>query len=355
MRALEGFGYKPTEEIIGIGTIGTVYRCGHKTDKEKQFALKVIDIIEWNINRNSKAGINDPMITTIRTQFLEIRPKLLVLDHKNICKLTKIHCEGGAFRRIYLITPLAEMNLDFFLTNHKPLGVPEFWAQQWFRQLVDGIDYLHKTLEDRPFTHSNVKPENILLFRKSQSNPSNSSKFSFVSKVFSRNQNNIRENDIQMIDEFELKLTDCGFESFLPSNGNVITKRDPPFIVSPPNRVRGKGDSRIFTENQIPDEKMFDDIYHLGIVLILLVKGSINRLIKSPKDTERVSNYVTGIDGFYVRFDNIFEIAELPGLMSLELMHLLKHMLKYEPFFRYDIQKVKTHPWLTKNFDEQEL
>ena len=356
--SLMNMGFFVTNEMIGFGTYGTTYKCGSVKKPDNHLALKVIDITEWQKNRmpTTRAGEYHLEIEKIRTNFLRVVRKLRAFDDENIVKFVKIHNEAGAFHRIYLITSLAEMNLDTFLTQYKPNGVSEQWARLWFKMLCKGLFYLHEVFDAEPFPHSNIKPENILLYRKKVPDPlTESHRFHFGrtdrrahkndGKV-STPENKVPKSSIDMRDEYILRLTDCGFDSFLPLGGKVVTKRNPPVMLSPPKRVIGKRYLRILTENTKEDEKKFDDIYQMGVILLLLLKGDITRLLKKPIDTERIHNKVTGVDAIYVRFDKTEIIKKLVGDKSPELILLLRKMMDWEPLLRYDIRQVIDSEWM---------
>ena len=136
---LSNLGYRISDKMIGFGCYGTTYECTSSMTGAK-LALKVIDFEEWTKSREPGAHPNEILwsIHNIRNNYIRNVMRLRGLSNRNVVPFQRIHNEQNEFKRIYLITELAEMNLDKFLTDKRPNGVPEKWAREWFNQLCSG-------------------------------------------------------------------------------------------------------------------------------------------------------------------------------------------------------------------------
>jgi serine/threonine protein kinase len=113
--------------------------------------------------------------------------------------------------------------------------------------------------------HYNIKPENVLLFRRSLS------------------QNN------DCCNNFDIKLFDCVFAGVFSKLGKFTTEKNPIYYITPPNTLNGKKNLRIqrnYTELNFYSLKAID-IYTLGVVLVLIVKGNIEKKIVRISERNR--------------------------------------------------------------------
>jgi serine/threonine protein kinase len=90
---------------------------------------------------------------------------------------------------------------------------------------------------------------------------------------------------------------------------------------------------------------MADDIYSLGVVLVLLIKGDLENLVDKPKDTQRILEYHSRVDGIYVEL-SAQVVKKLSGEISPQLYHLFRRTLNRIRNYRIDINGVRSHPWL---------
>ncbi len=81
-----------------------------------------------------------------------------------------------------------------------------------------------------------------------------------------------------------MKLTDCRLNQLLTKLRKVITKRKPFYFISQPNLLSGKKNLRML-RNHIDfdiNASAFGDIYNLGVFLLLMIVGNIEKLVKNP-------------------------------------------------------------------------
>ncbi len=172
---LKGLGYNILPEIIGFGNYGTVYKCLRRirvdgNENYEQMVAKVIDVsqlVKYRFGRlrhQEMANLQNSMNIGINA--------LNALIHRNICQIERTDItrdENALISKVVLFSKMAQMNLDFYLEHIKPKGVGEECARFWFRQLCDAVNYLHNENDrNRCLTHSNIKPENVLLFKRVQ-------------------------------------------------------------------------------------------------------------------------------------------------------------------------------------------
>ncbi|ODV90402.1 hypothetical protein CANCADRAFT_25343 [Tortispora caseinolytica NRRL Y-17796] len=161
----------------------------------------------------------------------------------------------------------------------------------YFRDLILGIEYLHS----RGIVHRDIKPENLLL----------------------------SEDDV-------LKITDFGVsEIFESSNtdGLSYAAGSPAFMA--PEIVMGTSISMLTP-----------DVWSMGVTLYCLALGHLpfrhfhlNELYDSIK----------------------YDEPELPSNISAELIDLIKKLLYKDPLTRITLFKVRVHPWVTLNGEDELL
>lgn len=168
--------------------------------------------------------------------------------------------------------------------------VSEDTARQYFQQLIDGVDFCHK----KGVAHRDLKPENLLL----------------------------DENGA-------IKITDFGFSSMKGmdvNTGLLYTQCGTPDYCAPEiinNAQRGYTGAKV-------------DAWSCGIILYALLCG---RLPFQEHDTERLYDLILACQVKY------------PESISPGARDLLQNLLVRDPNNRYDLQKVKRHPWFLVNYE----
>lgn len=167
--------------------------------------------------------------------------------------------------------------------------VTEDKARQYFQQLVDGVDFCHK----KGVAHRDLKPENLLLD-----------------------------------DKGDIKITDFGFSSMKGmdvSTGLLFTQCGTPDYCAPEiidNAQKGYTGSKV-------------DAWSCGIILYALLCG---RLPFQEPDTEKLYDLILACR---VRY---------PPFISVDARDLLENLLVRDPNKRFDLYKVKRHPWFLINY-----
>eukprot|EP00033_Pygsuia_biforma_P001127 GCRY01001284.1.p1 GENE.GCRY01001284.1~~GCRY01001284.1.p1 ORF type:complete len:540 (-),score=116.60 GCRY01001284.1:48-1667(-) len=166
-------------------------------------------------------------------------------------------------------------------------GVDEEWAHMFFHQLVLGVEHIHS----RGICHRDLKPENLLLDGSGN-----------------------------------LKISDFGLATLWRVNGKIrplMTKcGTPPYVA--PEVLRGKYDGRAV------------DVWSMGVILVTLLGGYIPWDEPTAKCWEFVK--VAKRDFDFYPFNKFNDVV----------LDLLKNILQVDFRQRYTIDKIKAHPWFTR-------
>lgn len=189
---------------------------------------------------------------------------------------------------------------DLFDKIEADEGVGEDIAHLYFSQLVSAVGYMHS----KGVAHRDIKPENVLLSA-----------------------------------EGDLKLSDFGLAALFKKDGQLRTCNtvcgSPPYIA--PEIVSGRRSKRadVLDVGYHPN---ICDIWSCGVVLFVLLVGNTpwdEPTLRSEEFKEYAEN-----DGHTT--------DELWQLLPLELISLLRGMLKIDPAERFTLDEVRTHPWFTR-------
>ena len=250
-----GFFAEP-KPMVEAGTRGTCFKCGRSGQSQYDLVVKIVDWVQWCRNRYPRGQA--PHTISFHSTF---KDKLLSINHKHVVPYEAIfddHLQSNQTNRIYFVMPMSELNLEDFLNQFKPRGVSERWAHHWTRHLCQGLHYLHSN----SLAHWNIKPDNILLYRSTE----------YGCKDY---LNRDAEQGIHLMNWFDLKLSDTGFEYFMPMDAKITIKRDPIVQISPPNVTDGKA----------------HDMYSTALMILVLMNGDIEFVIKQLLDLENERRY----------------------------------------------------------------
>ena len=161
----------------------------------------------------------------------------------------------------------------------------------FFHQIIDALTYLHS----QNIAHRDIKPENILL-----------------------------QSGTQMI----CKLIDFGISRTYNLNQKIKTPCGTASY-APPEMHKG-----------LDYNGLLSDIWSAGVLLYAMIFGYLP-FCEEDEDTN-VNNIILGN-------------YEIPEEASDELSDLLIHLLDINPLTRYDLDKIKSHPWYKKKSYIQDL
>lgn len=131
---------------LGQGSFGDVFVAVHEDTKVKA-AVKVIDTSKWD-DKSAKR----------RTKLLkrEIRFSRL-LHHPNVIKMIDTMVDGSKVILVLEYVPGGDM--EGYIENKPDGRLTETKSRALFRQIVSGVDYLHKN----SIIHRDIKPANVML------------------------------------------------------------------------------------------------------------------------------------------------------------------------------------------------
>lgn len=229
---------------------------------------------------------------------LEISLHLHVSQHKNIIKCFN---NGEDTLWTWIAMELAEGG-DLFDKVEADEGVGEDIAHFYFTQLIQAVSYMHS----RGVAHRDIKPENILLSG-----------------------------------EGDLKLADFGLAVLFANKGRTKLSTtvcgSPPYVA--PEILQMTSPKRK-TGEQAGYQANLTDIWSCGIVLFVLLVGN------TPWDEPTRQSYEFNE---YVESHGRPQNDELWDRIPPEPLNLLRGILKLDPVERFDLEKIRKHPWFTRS------
>ena len=280
-------------KCLGKGAFGEVYLTSKQGSKEK-YATKKID----------KKYASNPRAKKYLDNEINI---LKEVDHPNIIKLYNVH-ETTKF--IYLVMEycngggLSDCLEEYQKKFRKPF--PEEIVQYLMRQIVSGINYLHK----KDILHRDIKLDNILV--------------NFDSEEDRKKKNMLKA---------KVKIIDFGFARHLnPAELAYSTLGSPinmdPGILRKLNKMENSRDYGY-------DQKA--DIWSLGTICYEMLIG------KCTFDAESMKELVSKVER-----GNYF----LPNYLSKESVSFINGMLQYDLKKRLSSEQLINHKFLTKPYSE---
>ena len=206
------------------------------------------------------------------------------LKHPNLVNLIEVlGCKSKIFMVIEYV-PNGEL-FDYILKNGR---LQEDEARKFFRQLIEGISYIHS----HNICHRDIKPENLLLDK-----------------------------------DMNIKISDFGLSAFVgedayDTNSLQHTTCGSPNYVAPEVLKDSGYDGR------------FSDIWSCGVVLFVMVAGYL------PFDEPSLSTLFRRIQSANYT---------CPPFFSDELKDLISKILVPEPTARISLADIKQHPWYLGN------
>lgn len=144
-----------------------------------------------------------------------------------------------------------------------------------------------------------------------------------------------------------MKLSESGLNEYFTKSGEITTDNE--FLISPPEFVFGRKITRVVRNRA---DTLEADIYSLGVILVLLLKGKVKNFSKTPKvmEKQKIREMISEIDFIFVDFswkkskESVKIIFDKD--LDRDLVSILRGMLQRIPEKRFDISRIKKHKWL---------
>ena len=257
---------------IGEGAFGKVKVAVSKASGEV-FAIKIMD---------KRQILKQDFTSQVRREIYIMRS----LKHKHIVRMHEVLSSES---KLYIVMDYVRGG-ELFHHLEKNGRVDEAKARLYFQQLVDGVDFCHRS----GVAHRDLKPENILL----------------------------DENG-------NIRITDFGFSSMrgVDVNSDLLHTQcgTPDYCAPEIIECTSKGYSGAKV-----------DAWSCGIILYALLAG---RLPFVEQDTEKLYDLILACQ------------VDFPKFISPQARDLLERLLVRNPTNRFDLQAVKQHPWFLVDYD----
>ncbi|XP_043188204.1 serine/threonine-protein kinase grp-like isoform X2 [Amphibalanus amphitrite] len=260
-------GWDKAPNLLGEGAFGEVHLLTNRTTGEA-VAMKVID-----------TRLHATVYEQARKEFTIHRR----LEHESIIRVYGVRKE---LPLMYLFLEYAPGG-ELYDKIEPDVGLPQLEAQRYFRQIIGGVEYLHRL----GIAHRDLKPENILL----------------------DNHDNIKISDFGMATIFRLN----GSERKLDKRCGTL-----PYIA--PEVLRG------------PYRAEPADLWSCGVILVALLTGELPWDEPTPTQPE----YRGWRDG---------KICTAPWVKVDSLaLGLLQKLLQHTPARRATVQTVRESAWFKR-------
>lgn len=254
-----------------------VYLAKHQTTGDK-VALKII-----------KSEMMEYVSMDEIKEEVEVLKKL---THKHITKLVDsgyadLKSRGKTYEVFFIALEVAAGGelFDFISMTG---AFSEDVARYFFRQFIDGLEYLHK----KGMSHRDLKTENILLDS-----------------------------------HYNLKIADFGYASAKSTNETQVGTED---YMAPEILLGKKYNGQVA------------DIFGAGLILFMMVAQSKAFLKAAASD-----NYYKNLYGN--RPDKFWKEHSKGKSYSSDFKSLINSLFAYNPIHRPSISEIKEHPWFTKS------
>lgn len=220
--------------------------------------------------------------------------------HKNIIEF---YDTGEDSAWTWIAMELAEGG-DLFDKIEADAGVSEDIAHVYFTQLVNGVAYMHS----KGVGHRDIKPENILLSS-----------------------------------DGDLKLADFGMATLFEYGGKrktaVTLCGSPPYVAPEVLSCSSQGSTK-----GVGYAADYADIWSCGVVLFVLLAGNT----PWSKPVEGVDEY--GNPNEFTEYVNTKGRPEdeLWAALPVDVLSLLRGMMRVDVKTRFSLQDVRRHPWFTR-------
>lgn len=278
--------------LLGKGKFGDVRRVFHKETSTNR-AMKIISIK----NRNS-----DDLARKLKEA--EIQKQI---DHKNIIKIYDYSYDKDY---IYIMTEQCSGG-NLYEQNKKlkefDSRFSEIEISKLFKQVLDAVAYLH----GKKIIHRDQKPLNIIF-----------------SKDYQQSKE-ISEDQIECIDEIEVKLADFGTSVIMEESTEIKNRVGTPGFMAPEVQVKSQYNEKC-------------DIWSLGIMLYSLLSGGIKPYVGVTKDSGIELAKTERLDFSQLNFEKVSEEAK----------DLIRKMLRFRPDDRISSIEAVKHKWFDKMLND---
>lgn len=141
--------------------------------------------------------------------------------------------------------------------------------------------------------------------------------------------------------KYTAKLSDCGLDLYFTKSGQIISNNK--YLISAPEYILGRKIAKLQRINYLNNsESLASDIYSLGVILVVLLKGRLANNVSYPLEKMQCITYVD-----FSWKDSKNSIKRLFAKKEYKQINtLLKGMLERKVENRFDIMSVKNHPLL---------
>ena len=249
--------------------------------------LSVIDI-----KKNKKIAVKIITKNEHKEEFYLIEAELLKkLNHE---KILKFHDVINTDNYLFIFTDLCEGGSlkDFIISRYNTKDdvlIKDSECSIIIKNLLQGIEYLSQN----GVIHRDLKPENIMF-------------------------KNINDLNSLVICDLGIAGELKNIFSFIDDKCGTLTFMAPEILMDRPY------------DNLV-------DIWSAGIIMYILESGGSHPLLEKPKTRSRYIEDIKSKKQFY-----------FPKEFPLIARNIFLKMCKYEPCFRYDVNKLLNHPWITR-------
>jgi serine/threonine-protein kinase CHEK1 len=282
--------FRLVSRTVGSGAYACIKKAAPKTTDTPIFAVKFI---------NKDYALRYGRIKQKQLQ-MEITLHKYVGVHKNIIEF---YNSGEDPAWLWIAMELATGG-DLFDKVEADAGLSEDIGHAYFTQLVNGVGYMHS----KGIGHRDLKPENILLDA-----------------------------------DGNLKLADFGMATLFEYNGKrktAVTLCGSPPYVAPEVLSCGSHDK----SKAIGYHADRADVWSCGVVLFVLLAGNTpwSKPVEGKDEYGRPNEFSE-----YVNSNGRPE-DELWQALPVEVLSLLRGMMRVDPGSRFTLEDVRRHPWFTR-------
>ena len=303
MKAIKKIKQYSLLKEIGRGCTSTVYQ-GVDLNTNQLVAVKMIPMQKF------KAG-NTEILTKREISLL------CSLKHPNIISLRGLqrtlnnvylmidYCNGGSLKDYQ----------QYYQKKYKS-QINEFFVQKIARQLVKGLFYMHS----RNTIHRDLKLDNIML------------NFNKYPNIVNKGEipKTINYDDIDLNDDFTIKIVDLGFAKKLSSTSLASSICGTPITMAP--------DVLLLKEKNTKQYNTKADLWSLGVITYQLLIGQTPFYAKSVTELAKQIK-----KGSYLLPKEI--------VLSVEVISFINGLLQFDQVKRMNWEQIMKHPFIVNNMD----